>query len=285
MATLAPVELTLAQMREVVDREGGCIAWGGSVGLSPADDILIRVERPLDFDGDAQLVASVLSKKIAAGASHVILDMPMGPTAKIRTQEAAQKLGDRLTAVAEALGLRVHLHPSDGTQPVGNGIGPALEARDVLAVLARAPDAPADLRERALDLAGHLLELGGEPVGQGRNKATALLDSGAAERKFLAICAAQGGQRTPPVAQYQAPVLSPARGVIAQIDNRLISRIAKLAGAPRAQAAGIELHAHVGRTVERDQPLMTVHAESPGELAYALAYHARHAHAFSLHHV
>ncbi len=285
MATLAPVELTLAQMREVVDREGGCIAWGGSVGLSPADDILIRVERPLDFDGDAQLVASVLSKKIAAGASHVILDMPMGPTAKIRTQEAAQKLGDRLTAVAEALGLRVHLHPSDGTQPVGNGIGPALEARDVLAVLARAPDAPADLRERALDLAGHLLELGGEPVGQGRNKATALLDSGAAERKFLAICAAQGGQRTPPVAEYQAPVLSPARGVIAQIDNRLISRIAKLAGAPRAQAAGIELHAHVGRTVERGQPLMTVHAESPGELAYALAYHARHAHAFSLHHV
>lgn len=72
--------------------------------------------------------------------------------------------------------------------------------------------------------------------------------------------------------------------MIAQIDNRLISRIAKLAGAPRAQAAGIDLHVRVGQHVERDQPLMTVHAESPGELAYAMAYHARHARAFILQH-
>ncbi len=246
MATLAPVDLDLATMRRVVDREGGCIAWGGSVGLSPADDVLIRVERPLDFDGDAQLVASVLSKKVAAGASHVILDMPMGPTAKIRSQEAGRVLGERLTAVAESLGLRLQLHPSDGTQPVGNGIGPALEARDVLAVLARSPAAPADLRERSLDLAGHLLELGGEAVGQGRTRAAAILDSGAAEAKFIAICTAQGGQRTPPVATHRAPIIAPRRGVISQIDNRLVSRIAKLAGAPRAQAAGIELHVRVG---------------------------------------
>jgi thymidine phosphorylase len=85
------------------------------------------------------------------------------------------------------------------------------------------------------------------------------------------------------VAAHRAPILAPRRGVISQIDNRLISRIAKLAGAPRAQAAGIELHVRVGHVVERGQPFMTVHAESPGELAYALAYHRRHAHVFGLH--
>lgn len=67
----------------------------------------------------------------------------------------------------------------------------------------------------------------------------------------------------PRIAEYRAPVLSPAKGVITKIDNRLISRIAKLAGAPRAQAAGIELHVRVGHAVERGQPLMTIHAESP----------------------
>ena len=84
METLAPVDLDVAQIRRVVGRTGGCIAWGGAVRLSPADDVLIRVERPLDLDSPGQLVASVLSKKAAAGATHVLIDMPVGLTAKVR---------------------------------------------------------------------------------------------------------------------------------------------------------------------------------------------------------
>lgn len=282
MATLAPVDLDLATMRRVVEKEGGCIAWGGSVGLSPADDVLIRVERPLDFDGEAQLVASVLSKKVAAGATHLVLDLPVGPTAKIRSAIAASAISQRLGFVAEALGLHLGLHLSDGTQPVGRRIGPALEARDVLAVLERAPDAPADLRERALDLAGVLLELGGTHAGKGRQQAAKLLDSGAAQTKFDAIRLAQGGLRIPPVAPHRAPVIAPASGAVTAIDNRLVSRIAKLAGAPVARAAGVELPVRVGQRVERGQPLLTVHAESPGELAYALAFLARHPRAIVL---
>ena len=99
METVAPVNLDLATMRRVVEREGGCIAWGGAARLSPADDILIRVERPLDFDSEGQLVASVLSKKLAAGATHAVFDLPVGPTAKVRSREAARRLGERLTKV------------------------------------------------------------------------------------------------------------------------------------------------------------------------------------------
>ena len=127
--------------------------------LSPADDILIGVERPLDFDSEGQLVASVLSKKIAAGSTHVVLDLPIGPTAKLRDAEAAARLGERLKEVAAAFDLTVEIVLTDGTQPVGRGIGPVLEARDVLAVLQNKSDSPHDLMSRALTLAGHLLEL------------------------------------------------------------------------------------------------------------------------------
>jgi thymidine phosphorylase len=276
METLAPVNLNLAAMRRVVDREGGCVVWGGAVGLSPADDVLIRTERVLDFDSDAQLVASVLSKKVAAGSTHVLLDLPVGPSAKLRTPEAARRLGQQLMEVGAAIGLRVRLHSSDGRQPVGRGIGPALEARDVVNVLARAAAAPRDLRERALDLAGLLLELTGMPEGTGRARATRTLDDGSAERKFETICEAQGGRREPSTAAHTTTLAAAHSGTVSTIDNRLLSKLAKLAGAPRDAAAGVELHAHLGEQVEKGAPLITVHAETKGELQYALNYHALH---------
>ncbi|MEO6172068.1 MAG: thymidine phosphorylase, partial [Arenimonas sp.] len=181
MEVMTNVSLEIDAMRRVVEKEGGCIVWGGNVRLSPADDVLIRVERPLDFDSDGQLVASILSKKIAAGSNHVLIDMPVGSTAKVRSEEAAQALTGRLTSTATALGLRMAVHRSDGRQPVGFGIGPALEARDVLKVLRNDIDAPIDLLERALDLAGELLDLvPGNVIGSGRELARMSLTSGKA---------------------------------------------------------------------------------------------------------
>lgn len=268
MEVMAPVTLGLPAMRKVVEAEGGCLVWGGGLALSPADDLLIQVERPLDFDSDGQLTASILSKKIAAGSSHVVIDMPVGPTAKVRSDAAADALSGRIVAVGEALGMRLRINRSDGAQPVGRGIGPALEARDVLAVLRRSADAPQDLRERALDLAGTLLDLA-EGDGAGGAQAQQLLDSGAAERKFLAICEAQGGFRGPSTTAHTAIETAPVAGVVQSIDNRRIARIAKLAGAPRGKRAGVDLLARPGDRVERGQPLYEIHAETPGELAWA----------------
>lgn len=277
MEVLAPVVLSLPDMRRVVEREGGCVVWGGGMGISPADDILIHVERPLDFDSDGQLTASVLSKKVAAGATHALIDIPVGPTAKVRSAASARSLAARLTDAGAALGLAVNIVQTDGTQPVGRGIGPALEARDLLAVLRREPQAPQDLAERAVSLAGHILEMGGQAQpGLGAAQARALLESGAALRKFEAICEAQGGMRTPPAAQHQHVFSAPTAGRLARMDNRRLARIAKLAGAPRASAAGLDLHVRVNDDIAKHQPLFTVHADSPGELAYALQYGAAH---------
>jgi thymidine phosphorylase len=273
METLAPVDLDVAQIQRAVERTGGCIVWGGAVRLSPADDILIRVERPLDLDSQGQLVASVLSKKAAAGATHVLIDMPVGPTAKVRSAQAAALLGWQLEQVGLALGLRVRVEQTDGAAPVGRGIGPALEARDVLSVLRREPGAPADLALRSLQLAGRVLEFGGlARRGEGIALATAVLDDGRAWRKFQEICEAQGGMREPPVAPYRHPVGSPRSGSVIAIDNRRLARTAKLAGAPKTPCAGIDLHVQMGEFVERGQPLFTLQAGSRGELAYAMEY-------------
>lgn len=277
METLTRVDLSLDHLRQVVEREGGCLAWGGSVNLSPVDDLLIRVERSLDLDSEAQLVASVLSKKVAAGATHALIDIPVGPSAKVRDEETAQRLANRLRQTGAALGLNVQVMATDGSQPVGRGIGPALEARDVLAVLRGQPQAPEDLAQRAVLLAGAVLEQSGyAELGAGEALAAQVLEDGRAWHKFQRICEAQGGLREPPVAHRRHDIVADRAGRVGTINNRQLAKLAKLAGAPTAAAAGVDLLVRNGDTVKAGDVVMTVHAETPGELAYALSYLTHH---------
>ncbi len=273
MEVLAPVDLDVSKLRRVVEKENGCIVWGGSVSLSPADDLLIRVEKALDLDSEGQLIASVLSKKIAAGSSHVLIDIPVGPTAKVRSTEMADELSRHLEYTGTALGLNVRAHTSDGRQPIGNGIGPALEARDLVKVLQNKKDAPKDLRERALDLAGLTLEFSSKVQnGAGREIAENILVTDKAWEKFQSICEAQGGQKEIPVAQYTRSIEASNLGNVSNIDNRRIAKAAKLAGAPNEPVAGIDLHVNLGSKVDIGQPIFTVHSSSVGELEYAISY-------------
>jgi thymidine phosphorylase len=273
METMAPVDLSINQIRKVVEQEGGCVVWGGAVRLSPADDILIGVERALDIDSEGQMIASVLSKKAAAGSTHVIIDIPVGPTAKVRTSEAAQQLSGYFSSVGSAIGLTVEVIQTEGSQPVGRGIGPALEARDVLAVLQNSQNAPEDLKQRALLLAGSLLEIAGLAThGEGESRAESILISGKAWEKFHAICEAQGGYREPETAPFTHEITAEHPGTVSAIDNRRLAKIAKLAGAPHDPTAGLTLHTPLDTRIETGQPLMTVHAEARGTLKYALEY-------------
>jgi len=273
MEVLAPVDLNFAKMQAVVNKEKGCIIWGGSVSLSPADDILIAVERALNLDSSGQLVASILSKKVAAGSNHILIDIPIGSTAKVRDLKEARYLRKILQAVGKKLGVKIRVLFSDGTQPIGNGIGPSLEARDVLKVLENAPSAPKDLRDHSLTLAGMLLEFSPKVrKGCGKKLAAAILKNGQALQKFKDICEAQGGMRTIPKARYTKPYIAKKSGKVIAIDNRYIARVAKLAGAPTSKAAGVDLHVHVGDPVKQAQALFTVHSESEGELEYAFEF-------------
>ena len=278
METMTSVTLSFEQMHQVVEQQGACLAWGGSVSLSPIDDIVIRIERALDLDSEGQLVASVISKKVAAGSTHVLIDIPVGPSAKVRTHGAAEKLSHHLEATGEALGLQVETIISDGNQPVGRGIGPALEAHDVLAVLRNEENAPQDLIERSLQLAARLLKMviENKPNAFYYQLAKETLESGLAYDKFIDICQAQGGFREPGIAPYCHTLFATEAGIVSYFNNRFIAKVASLAGAPNAALAGLKMHVRLGDKVEQGQALLTLYAQAQGELDYALDFYHSH---------
>tara|TARA_R100001143_G_scaffold22385_2_gene23595 strand:+ start:1125 stop:2636 length:1512 start_codon:yes stop_codon:yes gene_type:complete len=274
LETLFNVDFQLAEMKEIVSKTGACMIWGGAVNLSPADDLMIRIERELDIDGEGQLIASVLSKKIAAGSTHVIIDIPVGDTAKVRSTVEADYLASLFSQVGAACGLQVRCLLTDGSKPVGTGIGPVEEARDLLAVLKGEEGAPEDLKERAIDLAGNLFDMA-EQFGlfSGQRKARSILDSGQAWEQFQRIAEAQGGLKSLPAAKFEEIQQSPRTGIVQSIDNRRLARLAKLAGAPFDITAGLRLHANVGTQLRKGDPLFTLYSDSPGERDYALQFY------------
>ena len=271
MEVFARVELDATEMRAVVERCGACIAWGGRMNLSPADDVLISVERPLSIDTPEQMVASILSKKVAAGSTHLVLDVPVGPSTKVREPRAALRLKKLFEHVAVGVGLELEVTITAAPEPIGRGIGPVLEARDVRAVLARDPTAPRDLEAKALALAARILEF--DPQlrgGAGAARARELLESGAARAKLDAICEAQGPS---PIAAEPcgrtAEISAPRGGTVTAIDCHRIAILARLAGAPTDPGAGIDLLKKIGDPVRRGEPLYRIHGAEPSDFAFA----------------
>ncbi|MDD2926005.1 thymidine phosphorylase family protein [Rhodoferax sp.] len=274
MEVLASVELPFRQLQEIVHTHRGCLAWGGTANLSPADDVLISVERPLSLDSPGQMVASILSKKIAAGSTHLVLDIPIGPSAKVRSMPEAQRLRRLFEYVAKRLDLSLDVVITDGRQPIGFGIGPNLEARDVMRVLENDPRAPMDLRQKALRLAGRLIESSPDVRGgDGFAIARDILDSGRALTRMNAIIQAQGSHHfdhnQPQLGTLTFEVRAESDGVVTGIDNMVIARLARLAGAPKVHGAGVDLLRKLGDPVAAGDVLYRVHAEFQTDLGFA----------------
>ncbi|HMK78926.1 MAG TPA: thymidine phosphorylase family protein [Xanthobacteraceae bacterium] len=273
MEVLARVDLGVDAMKQVVAACHGCLVWGGHVNLAPADDILIAVERPLALDAREQMVASIMSKKLAAGSTHLLIDLPVGPHTKLANVQEAMRLRKLFEFVGDHFGIAVEVVTTDGRQPIGNGIGPVLEAQDVMAVLANEPQAPRDLREKSLRLAAHLLEYDPElRGGAGYARARELLDGGAALRQMQRIIEAQGPSlsRTD-LGPLTADVRAPSSGTVSGIDCFHLNRIARTAGAPLDKGAGVKVDKKIGDEVEQGEPLYRIHAFDDSELALAIA--------------
>jgi thymidine phosphorylase len=273
MEVLARVDLSIDHMKEVVKACNGCIVWGGHVNLSPADDVLVSIERRLNIDTGEQMVASIISKKLAAGSTHVLVDIPVGPTAKIRHGVDAQRLKKLFEFIGGNLGINLEVITTDGRQPIGRGIGPVLEARDVMKVLGNEKDAPQDLREKSLRLAGRVLEydlnLRG---GAGYARAKELLENGAALKTMQKIIEAQG----PTLCKNQMgglakDILAERDGFVTDIDCLHFNRVGRLAGAPLDNGAGIDLFKKTGDRVEKGEPLYRIYSCAASEFDLAVA--------------
>jgi len=275
MEVLAPVEFSAEEIKDLTERVGGVITWGGATNIAPADDKLIRAEYPLSIDPRSQLLASIMAKKGAVGADNVVIDIPTGIGTKVPTMEDGKKLARELIELGERLGMRVECAMTYGASPVGRTVGPALEVREALKVL-ETMQGPNSLIEKSTGLAGILLEMGGVAVkDHGKELAMETLRSGRALKKLKEIIEAQGGN--PDVThtdinpgENKAELPAPADGYVIEFNNKRIVEIARLAGAPTDQGAGVWIHKKKGEIVKKGEPLITIFAEKSWKLASAL---------------
>lgn len=278
MEVLAKVDLTQDEVRRTVAQARACIAWNGRLNHSAVDDVMNAITRPLGIDSNRWSVASIISKKLTAGSTHVVVDLPYGRRAKLRDQAEAVELGALFETVGRAVGLHVEAIPTCGAGPIGRGIGPALEVRDVLWVLEGHTEAPADLRDKALAFAGRILSW--DPaiatLENGLARAAELLASGAARQALDAIVAAQGRRDVVPRPAALTHTVRAARaGRIGEIDGWCMSGIARRAGAPFDKSAGIDLLRRVGDDVAVGEGLFTIHASAGPDLEAAVAMAAQ----------
>ena len=270
---LSPDEL-LAIVAEV-----GCAVAAQSERLVPADRALYALRDVTGTVASPALIASsVMSKKLAAGAGTIVLDVKAGDGAFLASIEEVEALAQLCVRIATAAGRRCVALVTAMDEPLGRGIGNALEVAEAVTLLRSAPDAGgrSRLTEVALDLAAHGLALAqGGSVGEVRATLEDHWASGRALERLRAMVAAQGGDPAVcddpagilPAAPVRRSAPAPAAGVVTAVPARGVGEIAAALGAGRARksddvdpAVGLELAVEVGDLVERDQLLAVVHA-------------------------
>jgi AMP phosphorylase len=269
MEVLCPVDLKCEEIRAVVKKTNACLIWGGALELAPADDLFIQVEYPLSID--PLLLPSIMSKKKAIGAEYVVVDIPTGRGAKIKTIGEAHALAQEFIELGKRLNMHIQCAVTFGEQPIGYAIGPALEAREALSTLMG--KGPIDLVNKAVSLAALLFEMMG--VKDGTQKAKDILESGEAEKKFREIIAAQGGDpHVKPedieVGNETVEIRAEEKGRIQWINNRDMAQIARAAGAPKTKSAGVLLNKKLGDTVTEGAILYRIYSKNAQKLESAV---------------
>ena len=272
--TIADVEFSIKQLKRILKKTKGCMVWGGALGMVPADSKLIKIEKQLNIDPQSQLLASIISKKLAVGSKYILIDIPYGKNAKVSKSEALN-----LKKKFEYLGKHFHKKLkcvlTKGDQPIGFAVGPMLEIKDVIAILDPKKEGPPDLRKKSLFLSGELLEMTRKAKkGKGMELAGEILSSGKAFEKFKQIIKAQNGDMGRiKEAEFKHDILSKKSGKIVEIHNKKINSLAKVAGCPIDKSAGIFFYVKGGDRVEKGKKILTLYAESKPRLNQALKFY------------
>lgn len=279
MEVLSKVDFTEKQIYDIVKKTNGCIVWGGSFNIAPADDVIIKVEEPLLFESFDKILVSIMAKKVAFGSTHVVIDLPYGEMVKVHSLKDAEVLKEKFEKLAKRfdLKIRVLIHKTD--EPAGRGIGPLLETKEAMLVLEQQKYRPYDLEERSLNLAGALLDLCLEDAsatlnqrikrehGSGHEWARHILTSGLALDKMKEIIKAQGGDPEITSAhmkpgRYSFEIIAKTSGNIKKIHSKNATVIAKILGAPDDKKAGIYLNKKIGQKINKGEILYTLYSQS-----------------------
>jgi len=277
------VSLTTEQFMDMLAKHG-IVVSGQSADLAPADgkfyalrDVTATVESlPL-------IAASVMSKKIAAGADAIVLDVKVGQGAFMKTVEEAEALAQLMVKIGQGVGRKVAAVLTDMNQPLGAAVGNALEVRETIETLRGG--GPADFRAHCLTIGGKMIELAGKAdnLAEAERMLAESLDNGRAWAKFVEWITAQGGDssqledpNTLPLASLIETVQAPQSGTIAAVDAAAVGKTSVDLGGGRAKkgdpidyAVGIMCHAKVGMRLAAGDPLFTIHANAQDKLESA----------------
>lgn len=274
----------LRQVREI-----GIVLGGQTKSLAPADGRFYALRDVTATVSSLPLIASsIMSKKLAAGANAIVLDVKVGVGAFMREIDEARTLAQTMVDIGVSAGRKMVALLSDMNQPLGAAVGNALEVREAIETLRGG--GPADLREHCLTVAAHMLRLGRQDPApdafeQARAELATLLASGAGFDKFRALVQAQGGDVRMvddpdllPQAHLREVVPAPRAGWVAQVNALRVAQATLELGAGRETkedpidpAVGVVTHCKVGDRIEADAPAFTIHANDEGRLVRARA--------------
>ncbi len=275
MEVLAPVEFNSEEVKTIVLKEKACIVWGGALDISPADNVLIEIERPLHMDPVGLMIPSILTKKLSMGVKRLVLDIPVGGGTKFPTSDDGKKFAHIFKEIARNIGIEAECALTLAHQPIGHCIGPAIEAKEALTLLMDYSAGPNSLIEKSTSLAGILLEMGGKAEkGTGQSLAKEILKSGKAYEKMKQIIEIQGGDPSiipddielgPYVKEFKAI----KEGHITEVNNAIINQIAKAAGCPNSKTSGVEIYKKQGARLKEGDLIFKIYSDSPSKLKRA----------------
>jgi AMP phosphorylase len=275
MEVLAPVSFDVDEIKEILNKTNGVVAWEGKFDLCPVDNKLIDIEHALGINPEGIMIASILSKKKSIGSTHLVIDIPVGRDVKVKNKEDGKRLAKKFIAISSFFGIKTKVILTDGDRPCGSFFGPALEAKNVLELLeGKYQD---NVLEKSCLLAGELLELLGKAKnGEGYLIAKEVVTSGKALDKFKEIIKAQGGtifkSQDVPKAKYITKIYSQEAGDVNNFDVSKITHLAKILGCPKNIEAGVVLLCEVGDSVQINDPIFEFHSNTEERITRAKEY-------------
>lgn len=274
---LMDINFDKAWIEKLIKENNCCLVWWWSLDLAPADDKLIKVQYPLSMQSRAKVVSSIMAKKYAMWVTHSLIDIPVGPTAKVTTMREALDWKQKFEYVGKKLWMKMTVQITSAEEVIGNWIGAILQVREVLRVLQQHPKKPTDLENKAVFLASKLIEIVWLAKGK---KAEALarkqLTSWEARKMMQRIIKAQNG-RNPNIQSedlkpwiFTKEVLAEKDGKIKKVDLHNVNHIARRLWCPAIDEAWIYISKRLWDKVKKWDVLFTMYATAQNKIDLAL---------------
>lgn len=253
-----------------VRKNRGAIAYYDTLSISYINGYLRDVAEQLQIDKNEFIIISMLSMIYSTGLSHALIDIPVGKYTRVKDISEAIRIKKQIEYICKELGIFIEVVITDGSEPIGSGIGSVLEMRDVVRVLRNSKAAPQDLRDKSLFLAGRILEFDPNVSGgQGYAVAKELLEKGRAWLSFQKIILSQGRKKNFVLGQHKFEVIASVSGIINEINGLIINKICMIAGSTQCVGAGVDLYKKIGDEVVKGDILYTIYSCNSSDLEQA----------------